>query len=396
MFNSALDRLTDYPFDRLRALLAGIDPPPGATPLIMSLGEPQHQPPPLIARIIAERAADWGRYPPIGGTGEFLDAVAAWLGRRYHLPPGMIEAGRHILAVCGTREALYMAGDLCIPDEKQGARPSVLIPNPFYQVYQGAAVMSRAEAIYLPATRETGFLPDLGRVGQNDLQRCALCFICSPANPQGAVADMDYLKQAITLARAHDFVLALDECYGEIYDGEPPPGGLEACAQLGGGMENVLVFHSLSKRSSAPGLRSGFVAGDADLIARLKMLRNYGGATLPLPVLAASAALWRDEAHVEANRALYRAKFDLADKILRGSLGQYRPGGGFYLWLEVGDGESATRELWRGAGVKVIPGAYLARPGEDGVNPGAAYIRVALVHQPNEVAQALERMLDVL
>lgn len=396
MFNSALDRLTDYPFDRLRALLAGIEPPPGVTPLVMSLGEPQHKPPPLIARIIAEHAADWGRYPPIGGTGEFLDAVAAWLGRRYRLPPGMIDAGRHILAVCGTREALYMTGDLCVPEQKQGARPSVLIPNPFYQVYQGAAVMSRADAIYLPATRDTGFLPDLGRVAQIDMERCALCFICSPANPQGAVAGLDYLKRAITLARDHDFVLVLDECYGEIHDGDPPPGGLEACAQLGGGMENVLVFHSLSKRSSAPGLRSGFVAGDADLIARLKMLRNYGGATQPIPVLAASAALWRDEAHVEANRALYRAKFDLADKIMRGSLGQYRPGGGFYLWLEVGDGESATRELWRGAGVKVIPGAYLARPGEDGVNPGAAYIRVALVHQPDEVAQALQRMLDVL
>jgi aspartate/methionine/tyrosine aminotransferase len=396
MFNPALDLLTDYPFDRLRALLDGIDPPAGGKPVIMSLGEPQHTPPPLIAKVIAEQAGEWGRYPPIGGTVAFLDAVTAWLTRRYHLPGAMIEGGRHVLAVSGTREALYMAGDLCIPGEKAGTRPCVLIPNPFYQVYQGAAVMSGADALYLPATRESGFLPDLTRVAAPDLDRAALCFLCSPANPQGAVADMDYLKEAITLARAHDFVLALDECYGEIYDRAPPPGGLEACAELGGGLENVLVFHSLSKRSSAPGLRSGFVAGDADLIGRLRMLRNYAGATLPIPLLAASAALWLDEAHVEANRALYRAKFDLADEMIKGRFGQYRPGGGFYLWLEVGDGERAARELWRGAGVKVIPGAYLARPGPDGDNPGEAYIRVALVHAPEVVSQALERMLSVL
>ena len=401
MFNPALDLLTDYPFDRLRALLDGIDPPAGGKPVIMSLGEPQHTPPPLIAKVIAEQAGEWGRYPPIGGTVAFLDAVTAWLTRRYHLPGAMIEGGRHVLAVSGTREALYMAGDLCIPGEKAGTRPCVLIPNPFYQVYQGAAVMSGADALYLPATRESGFLPDLTRVAAPDLDRAALCFLCSPANPQGAVASLDYLKQAISLARQHDFVLALDECYGEIYDRNLPPGGLQACAQMGGspmgsGMDNVLVFHSLSKRSSAPGLRSGFVAGDGDLIARLRMLRNYGGATLPNPLLAASAALWSDETHVEANRALYRTKFDLADQILGGKLGQYRPAAGFYLWLDVGDGEKAAAQLWRQAGVKVIPGAYLARPGADGENPGQPYIRVALVHQPEEVSEALHRMVGVL
>ncbi len=401
MFNTALDGLTDYPFDRLRALLGGIDPPAGLNPLVMSLGEPQHAPPDLIARTIAKNSDEWGHYPPIAGTGEFLGAVRDWLSRRYQLPQGMIEPGRNILAVSGTREALYMAGDLCIPREKDGVRPTVLMPNPFYQVYQGAAVMSGADPVYLPATKENGFLPDLESIPPKDLERCALFFLCSPANPQGAVASLDYLKQAISLARQHDFVLALDECYGEIYDRNLPPGGLQACAQMGGspmgsGMDNVLVFHSLSKRSSAPGLRSGFVAGDGDLIARLRMLRNYGGATLPNPLLAASAALWSDETHVEANRALYRTKFDLADQILGGKLGQYRPAAGFYLWLDVGDGEKAAAQLWRQAGVKVIPGAYLARPGADGENPGQPYIRVALVHQPEEVSEALHRMVGVL
>jgi succinyldiaminopimelate transaminase len=396
MFNNALDRLTDYPFDRLRALLDGIQPPAGTTPLIMSLGEPQHPPPDLIGRTIADNAEGWGRYPPLAGTPDFLDAVAGWIQRRYATAPGMIDPGRNIVAVSGTREALYMAGALAIPEEKSGRRPAALMPNPFYQVYQGAAILSGADAVYLSAGKETGFLPDFGAIPEETLARTALCYLCSPSNPQGAIADLDYLKHAVQLARQYDFVLCADECYGEIYDRDPPPGILEACRELDGQPTHVLVFHSLSKRSSAPGLRSGFVAGDADLIAKLKMLRNYGGATLPVPLLQASAALWRDEAHVDANRALYRAKFDIADELLGGRYGYRRPGGGFYLWLDVGDGEAAAVALWEKAGLKVIPGAYLARDDESGANPGAPYIRIALVHTPEWVREGLRRLVAVL
>lgn len=397
MHNDALDRLTDYPFDRLRALLNGLDEPDGIDPVIMSLGEPQHPSPAILAETVAAHAGDWNRYPPVAGTPELLAAITDWLRRRYGLAEGLIAPGENVVAVSGTREALYMAGDICIPGPgDDGAPPLVLIPNPFYQVYVGAALMRRAEPLYMPATKATGFLPDFTCLGADDLRRTALAYLCSPANPQGTIADLDYLKAAITMAREYDFVLAGDECYAEIYDREAPPGLLQAAAELGDGLDNILVFHSLSKRSSAPGLRAGFVAGDADLIQRFKTLRNYGGATLPIPILAAAAALWSDDAHAENNRALYRQKFDLADQILQGQLGYYRPGGGFYLWLDVGDGEDAARRLWTEAGVRVIPGGYLARADADGVNPGAPYIRIALVQTPDQIGDALGRIRDCL
>lgn len=396
MQNDALVELGDYPFDRLRALLGDADPPADVEPLTMSLGEPRHPPPDLIARVIAENAGDWGKYPPVAGSRDLLDAITAWLEARYRLPAGMIAPDRHIVAVSGTREALFMAAALAVPGEIGGRLAKVLMPNPFYQVYLGAAVMSRAQPVYMAATADNGFLPDFGGLDDDTLSRTALAYLCSPANPQGTVAGLDYLEAAIELARRFDFVLCVDECYAEIYDRAPPAGALEACARMGGGMDNVIVFHSLSKRSSAPGLRSGFVAGDPALIARLKTLRNYGGAVPPLPIMAASAALWRDEAHVEDNRALYRAKFDRAGEILAGRFAHARPAGGFYLWLDVGGGEAAARKLWTEAGLRVIPGAYLARPGADGVNPGDAYIRVALVHDPATVADGLERLVRTL
>jgi succinyldiaminopimelate transaminase len=396
MHNDALDRLTDYPFDRLRALLGPVTPPAGKAPVFMQLGEPQHPEPPIIAATVARHAGEWGKYPPVNGSDDLFAAVAAWLTRRYRLPAGMIEPARHIVAVSGTREALYMASDLCVPREKRGTTPVVLIPNPFYQVYQGAAVLRGAEPYYMSAVAANGFLPDFDAVSPEVLERTALAYVNTPANPQGAVASLDYLVHALELARTYDFVLCVDECYAEIYDAAPPAGGLDAAANLGGSLHNLLVFHSLSKRSSAPGLRSGFVAGDPDLIRRLKMLRNYAGASLPMPILAASAALWRDEAHVEANRVLYRRKFDLADQIMAGRFGHYRPAGGFYLWLDVGDGEAAAAALWGKAAVRVIPGTYLAQPDRDGVDPGKRYIRVALVQEPEVVADALHRIVETL
>jgi N-succinyldiaminopimelate aminotransferase len=270
------------------------------------------------------------------------------------------------------------------------------MPNPFYQVYFGAAAMAGAEPVYLPATRETGFLPDLESIAPADLDRCALFYLCSPANPQGAVADRGYLARALTLARRHDFVLAVDECYAEIYGREPPPGALQACLDAGGGLDNLLIFHSLSKRSSVPGLRSGFVAGDARLIAAFRRLRSFGGATLPLPVMAASAQLWRDETHVDENRSLYREKFERAGRRLGGRFGFFQPAGGFFLWLEVGDGEAAAKRLWQEAALRVLPGAYLAQADASGHNPGHAYIRVALIDDLALTEEALRRLVNVL
>lgn len=390
MHNPRLDLLTDYPFDRLRALLGDARPPAGVEPLTLSIGEPQHAPPAMIAEALAANAHLWGKYPPVDGTPEFRTAVAGWLERRY----GIADAP--CLPLSGTREGLFMAAALAVAEEKGGGRPLVLVPNPFYQVYSGAAVMWGAEPAFLPATRETGFLPDLEALDCATLRRTAALFLCSPANPQGAMASLDYLKKAVTLARRHGFLLLVDECYAEIYDRGPPPGALQACRDLGEGYGNVLVFHSLSKRSSAAGLRSGFVAGDPAFIGLFRRLRSYGGATLPLPVLAASAALWNDEAHVVENRDLYRKKFDLAEAILDGRFAFSRPDGGFFLWLDVGDGEKAARTLWTEAGIRVLPGAYLARDDARGGNPGAPFIRVALVHDPAVTEAALRRLVNVL
>lgn len=395
MLNPSLDRLNDYPFQRLANLLK--DCPAPAEPIVMSIGEPQHPAPAMIAQVLTEQAALWNKYPPIAGTPDFRRACADWLNRRFALPQGLLDADANILPLAGTREGLYMIGQVAVDAGRPGGKPPVvLIPNPFYQVYVGAAVMMGAEPVLVPATAETGFLPDFTKVAPEILERTALAFLCNPANPQGSVADLSRLTATIELARRHGFVLAMDECYSEIYDRDAPAGALQACAQMGGSLDNVVVFHSLSKRSSSPGLRSGFVAGDAAIIARFSRLRSYGGAALPLPILAASAALWRDEAHVEENRALYRAKIDIAEKLLGGRFGFRRPAGGFFLWLDVGDGEAATRKLWREAGIRVLPGAYLAREDETGFNPGAAYIRVALVHDLDTTAKALTRLAEAL
>ncbi len=397
MFNDRLERIGDYPFDRLRALLGPIEPAAGIEPISLALGEPQHPTPDLIRTTVEANAALWGKYPPMTGTLDARAAIAAWLTSRYNLPDGMI-GDQNIVPVSGTREALFLIALAAVPENIAGKRPVVLMPNPFYQVYAGAAVLSGAEPVFLPAGPETGFLPDLSAVTPDILERTALAYYCSPANPQGVIADLETLKSMIELARRHDFLLVSDECYSEIYDRgvAPPPGAAEACASLGGSLENVAIFNSLSKRSSAPGLRVGFVAGDARLIQKFSRLRDYGGAPPPLPLLAAAAALWRDESHVEQSRELYRQKFDIAKKRLDGRLGFYRAPGGFYLWLDVGDGEEAAKTLWRDAAIRVIPGAYLARTDQNGHNPGNAYIRCALVHDLEITDLALERLAKTL
>ena len=368
--------------------------------LMLSLGEPQHPPPALIAETLAANAHLWGKYPPVGGTPDFRAAVGDWLTRRYRLPAGALDPEVSVLPVAGTREALFLAALLAVPERKAGRRPAVLMPNPFYAVYEGAGMLAGAEPVFLSATKETGFLPDLDALAPELLERTVLFYLCSPGNPQGAAADAAYFVRAIALARQYGFVLAVDECYAEIYTATPPVGALEVAAALADGSaspwSNLLVFHSLSKRSSAAGLRSGFVAGDPALISRFSRLRSYANAGTPLPVLAAAAALWRDEAHVEDNRARYRAKFVAAAAELGGRFGFYRPAGGFFLWLEVGDGEAACRRLWSDAGVRVLPGAYVSRDDAGGRNPGTAYIRVALVHDADLIAEACARMARVL
>ncbi len=398
MLNSRLEALRDSPFKRLADLIAASGPRTNLMPIDLSVGEPQHQPPAFIRSLIDRRADSWNRYPPLNGTPEFRKACADWLVHRYRLPEGMIDPETMISPCAGTREGLYMAATLGITAENGGhARPLALMPNPFYQVYVGAALLAGAEPIFLPATRETGFLPALEALDSATLERTQLMYLCSPANPQGAVADLDYLKRVLALAREHDFLLVMDECYAEIYTTEAPPtGSLEAAAALGGSLDNLLVFHTLSKRSSAPGLRSGFAVGAPHAMALFHRLRTYSCAATPVATLEAATALWRDEAHVVETRAAYRAKFDIAERLLKGRLGFYRPAGGFYLWLEVGDGEAAARRLWAEAGVKALPGAYLTRPGADGANASRSYIRLALVSGLEETEEALTRVANIL
>jgi aspartate/methionine/tyrosine aminotransferase len=288
---------------------------------------------------------------------------------------------------------------------KGGERPVVLMPNPFYQVYAAAALSVGAEPVYVPATAETGFLPDYAALPPDVLNRTALAYLCSPANPQGSVAPATYLADLIRLAEHHGFTLLSDECYSEIWRTAPPPGALEVAGAMGADPESVAVFHSLSKRSNLAGLRSGFVAGGPRAIARFRQLRSYGGAPVPLPNQRVSAAAWSDETHVAENRALYQEKFRIADQVFAGMQGYQGPEGGFFLWLPVTDGEQAALRLWRQAGVRVLPGAYLGRDagqfhggqfhGGQG-NPGAGYIRVAMVAPKDDMRRGLIRLRDCL
>ncbi len=398
MLNDRLSQIGAYPFDRLRALLGPVQPAPGLEPIALSLGEPRHEPPRMIRDAILSEHELWGRYPPMRGTDGARTAIAAWACRRYRCPETAIDPARNVVPVSGTREALFMAALAAVPERKAGGRPVVLMPNPFYQVYLGAAVAAGAEPVCVPADAESGFLPDYEGVDPDILARVALAYFCTPSNPQGAIADLGRLARLVGLARRHDFVLISDECYSEIYDRgrSPPPGMIEACRDLGGGLEKVVVFNSLSKRSSVPGLRVGFAIGDADFMDVYVRLRDHGGAAPPMPLLAAAQALLADEEHVEASRLLYRDKIDIAEELLDGRLGFYRPPGGFYLWLDVGDGEAAARRLWSEAAVRVLPGCYVARPGEDGDDPGRRYIRVALVHDRDTAREALTRLAGVL
>jgi N-succinyldiaminopimelate aminotransferase len=288
------------------------------------------------------------------------------------------------------------------PAEGNEPKPVALMPNPFYQVYFGAAVMAGAEPVFLPTSAKSNWLPDLDAISEETLRRTRIFYLCSPANPQGTCADLAYWKKALTLARRHDFMLVADECYAELYyTPEPPAGAIEAAVALGAGptgsvLDNLLVSHTLSKRSSAPGMRSAFLAGSPEVIATLNRLRAYEAASIPIAVMDASEALWKDDAHVAESREIYRRKYEICDRLFAGKYDYYRPAGGFYLWLNVGDCEVATRALWREAGIKVLPGGYLTKPAADGSNFGWPYIRVALVQGLETTEIALTRMSQVL
>ncbi|KIT16704.1 aminotransferase class I/II-fold pyridoxal phosphate-dependent enzyme [Jannaschia aquimarina] len=380
--------LPDYAFPRLRTLLG--DMPPGANdPVQMTIGDPRHAPPAFIGEVIARHQAAFMSYPPNDGAPELLEACAAWLSRRY----GYEASPDHLLALNGTREGLYNACMALVPETKNGECPVILTPNPFYQVYAVASLSVNATPHYVNATEATGNLPDIASLDPALLDRVAAAYICSPANPQGAVADMVYWSRLLELAERHDFLIFADECYSEIYRGTPPTGVLQAVAATGADPDRVVAFHSLSKRSNLAGLRSGFAVTGPGNIARMRQLRAYAGAPLPLPLQMAAAAAWADEAHVEENRRLYAEKFEEAARILGNVPGVTIPEAGFFLWLPApgGNGEATTVKLWREAGVKVLPGAYLARETEDG-NPGQAFIRAALVAPRDEVARGLTRL----
>jgi N-succinyldiaminopimelate aminotransferase len=393
-------RLAALPHSAFAKLADLLDPvPPGAPPVSLAVGDPKGAVPAFITETIARTAHQFGEYPPIQGTEDWRSAASGWLKRRFGLPETAIDPDRHVLPLNGTREGLFLAPFIITPEQKNGARPAILLPNPFYQCYAAAILAAGAEPVYVAATAETGFLPAFERLPKSVLTRTVAAYICSPSNPEGAVADADYWRTLFKLADSHDFTVFADECYADIYRDHAPLGALTARYAETGGFPRLLSFHSLSKRSGLPGLRSGMVAGDAALMARFRALRNHAGPQVPLPLQAASAAAWNEEAHVAANRAAYAEKFAVAQRILGNRAGFRLPEAGFFLWLDVGHGEAAALKLWREGGIRTLPGAYMGRetePGKIQSNPGFSYLRVALVRDLSTIRATLERMGDIL
>jgi N-succinyldiaminopimelate aminotransferase len=381
--------LPDYAFPRLRKLLDAHAP--GGPPISMTIGEPQHPMPAFVGPILAANIAGFGVYPPNDGTPELLTAITGWISRRY----GVTLGHDNLMPLNGTREGLFNACIALCVESKNGQKPAVLMPNPFYQVYAIAALTVGADPIYVPATAQTGFLPDYAALDAETLNRTAIAYICSPANPQGSVASRDYWRDLLALAEKYDFIILTDECYSEIWRTTPPTGILQTAHETNANPERVFTFHSLSKRSNLPGLRSGFVAGGKEGIARMRQLRAFAGAPLPLPIQRVSEAAWNDDTHVIENQALYHQKFAIADTIFTGMQRYTPPEGGFFLWLPVDDGEAAAIKLWTETGVRVLPGAYLSRQ-SGGQNPGKGYIRVAMVAPKDDMQRGLIGLCDCL
>lgn len=394
--NPDLHRLQPYPFEKLRALKDGIVPPADKSPIALSIGEPRHTPPGFVLEKFITHLHEMENYPLTQGTSALRAAITTWLTQRFNIDVTHLDPERHVLPVNGTREALFAFAQTVVDRHSD---PLVMMPNPFYQIYEGAALLAGAMPWFLNTTAETGFVPNFDNVPPEIWQRCQLLYLCSPGNPTGAVVDEPTLRRLIRLADKHDFIIAADECYSDIYIDEttPPVGLLEVAEKMGrNDFKRCVTFHSLSKRSSLPGLRSGFVAGDAEVLAKFLLYRTYHGCTMSPPTQAASIKAWSDEHHVRDNRARYREKFDAVLDILSPVLNIQRPNAGFYLWPETPDiaginDETFARGLFAQQNLSVIPGSYLSRQAH-GINPGAKRIRMALVAPLDECIDAAQRI----
>jgi N-succinyldiaminopimelate aminotransferase len=391
--NPRLDRLHPYPFERLARLKAGITPPAGLAHIAMSIGEPQHEPPAFILQTLRENLQRLGSYPSTAGLPEFRASAARWLQRRFQLPAGSVNPESMVLPVNGTREALFAFAQAVVDES---CEPVVAMPNPFYQIYEGAALLAGATPLFLDTPSADSYIPDLDCVADPVWRRCQLLFLCNPGNPSGAVLSQEFLRHALSLAERFDFIVAADECYTEIFtDERSPPAGLLQAALAAGhdSFQRCAVFHSLSKRSSVPGLRSGFVAGDPAIMARFLLYRTYHGSAMSVPTQLASITAWDDDAHAVANRRLYQEKFDRVLPILSPVLQVERPAGAFYLWPDVGgDDERFVRDLYATQNITILPGSYLARARDGHRNPGAGRVRISLVPGVAECVEAAERI----
>ncbi len=390
--NPDLAKLQPYPFERLRELLAGAKPPADLPPINLSIGEPKHATPPFIRAALADALAGLAQYPATLGAPALREAIAAWLARRFALPA--VDAATQVLPVNGSREALFAVAQAVVDRTRD---PLVIAPNPFYQIYEGAALLAGAQLLLLPTTADNGFRMEFDRVSPAEWQRVQLVYVCTPANPTGRVMTLAEWRELFALSDRYGFVIASDECYSEIYfdEARPPLGGLQAAHASGrDGFPRLVVFGSLSKRSNVPGLRSGFVAGDAAVLREFLRYRTYHGNAMSPPVQAASVAAWTDEAHVRDNRRLYASKFAQATPIVARALPTAMPEAAFYLWARtpIDDAEYARR-LHTERNVTVLPGSFLARA-RAGLNPGAGYVRIALVAGVEEVLDAAHRIAE--
>ena len=394
--NQRLELLAAYPFERLARLKAGATPPANLAHIAMSIGEPKHAPPAFVLESLRQNLR-LDSYPVTVGLPQTRAACVGWLERRFGV---RVDPDTMVLPVNGTREALFSFVQAMVSERAGDARPVVAMPNPFYQIYEGAALLAGAEPYFINTFALNRFQPDFDSVPADIWKRCQVLFLCSPGNPTGAVLSLETLRQALALAERHDFVIASDECYADLYrdDASPPPSLLEAARAAGhDAYQRCVVFHSLSKRSSVPGLRSGFVAGDPALIKPYLLYRTYHGCAMPVPTQLASISAWNDDAHAAANRALYREKFARVLRILGPVLDVYEPDGGFYLWPDVQrDDEAFTRELFATQNLTILPGSYLARTSRDGANPGRRRVRVSLVASVDECMTAAQRIRNFL
>jgi N-succinyldiaminopimelate aminotransferase len=389
--NPRLAMLQPYPFEKLRALLAGVTPNPAFKPINLSIGEPKHPTPALVKDALTGALEGLASYPATAGTAALREAIAAWLVRRYALDA--VDPATQVLPINGSREALFAFAQTVVDSTRPGAR--VACPNPFYQIYEGAALLAGAEPLYLNAAPEYGYRIDYAALPDAEWRDVQLVYACSPANPSGSVMTLDDWRRLFELSDRHGFVIASDECYSELYfdEAHPPLGALQAAQRLGrAGYPRLVVFSSLSKRSNAPGMRSGFVAGDAALMKSFLLYRTYHGSAMSLPVQQASIAAWRDELHVRDNRRLYAEKFAAALPMIEAPLSAYMPEGGFYLWVRTPiDDCDFARRLQHEYNVLVLPGSYLAREAH-GRNPGRNYVRIALVASREECIEAIARI----